>query len=490
MIDFLFGQHGSVWFLDILWQSGLFLMMGLAASLALHRRPARAHCALLLAIVASVVAPLGSQMARRAGWGLWSRAPHAAPAVSIPAPHSALTQVMSSSVPEPRSSGSSRPIEETVASSQSSSSPAATSISVQGILLGFWAVFGGFYLARVIVSIIAGWRIVTRARPITDGPLLDDARAASQHLGLSENPILLASDRAACPAIWCWGHRPVILLPETLGDSPVDWVGVFCHELAHWNRRDHLSSLMADVLTGLLPWHPLAWWARHRLSQLSELSCDDWAIASGREPASYAETLLNLVPRRRISTAMAAVSRRHGLAGRVAHIIESEGAVEPRAGRRWSLVAAIVAIGLVPIIALAQAQRAARGLTRLKRAARLHSPSPRSSLLRNPVVPRTVRGTVRDRSGRPIAGASIFAVGQRTDHKTEVLTRVSSDRDGKFTLDLAIDPGVLNLHVIAGGRDGPGRPEHQHPARRHGADALRGPERAVHRSDHCAERPD
>ncbi len=144
--------------------------------------------------------------------------------------------------------------------------------------------------------------------------------------------------RIARPArpIWCWGRRPLILLPETAGESPVDWVGVFCHELAHWVRRDHVASVIAELLTCLLPWHPLAWWARHRLNQLSELACDDWAIASGREPVAYAETLLNLVPRRRMTTAMAAVSRRGGLAGRVAHIIETDGTVEPRAGRCWS----------------------------------------------------------------------------------------------------------------------------------------------------------
>ena len=59
---------------------------------------------------------------------------------------------------------------------------------------------------------------------------------------------------------------------------------------------DHRSGLLAEVLACALPWHPLAWWARHRLGQLSELACDDWVLAPVWRPTDYAETLLSLVP--------------------------------------------------------------------------------------------------------------------------------------------------------------------------------------------------
>ncbi len=380
MVDFLIGQHGNALFFDILWQSGLFLMVGLVASVALRRRPARAHRVLLLAILGAVVTPLCSQLVRREGWGLWSATvsifagsadrlkpglPPWNPVVSAGVPPSGGFRSRSQDrlkpglQPEDRSGlGASQPVEGWTEPQEFSRSRAAASIPLRRLLMDLWGVLSGLCLVRLIVSMIGGRQIVSRARRIADGSLVNDAAAASTHLGLHLSPDLLASDRAACPAIWCWGRRPVILLPETGGVSPVDWVGVFCHELAHWVRRDHVSSLIAEVLTCLLPWHPLAWWAKHRLSQLSELACDDWAIASGREPVAYAETLLNLVPRRRMTTAMAAVSRRGGLVGRVAHIIATEGTVEPRPGRRWSVVVALVAVALVPIIALAQRARA------------------------------------------------------------------------------------------------------------------------------------
>ena len=89
----------------------------------------------------------------------------------------------------------------------------------------------------------------------------------------------------------------------------------------HWGVRDHVSpsdpyvaNLLGELACGLLPWNPLAWWARARLSGLSELACDDWVIASGQSATDYAESLLGLVPQRRTAFALAAVSGRIGLA--------------------------------------------------------------------------------------------------------------------------------------------------------------------------------
>ncbi|MEJ7638850.1 MAG: M56 family metallopeptidase [Singulisphaera sp.] len=80
------------------------------------------------------------------------------------------------------------------------------------------------------------------------------------------------------------------------------------HELAHWKRRDHLAEPARRAACCLLPWNPLAWWARARLGGLSELACDDWVIASGQSATDYAESLLGLVPQRRTAFALAAVS--------------------------------------------------------------------------------------------------------------------------------------------------------------------------------------
>ena len=84
MVDFLISQSGNALFVDVLWQSGLFLMVGLAASRAMRRRPARAHRVLLLAILGALIAPMGSQLVHSQGWGLWGTASAGAP--TSPAP--------------------------------------------------------------------------------------------------------------------------------------------------------------------------------------------------------------------------------------------------------------------------------------------------------------------------------------------------------------------------------------------------------------------
>ena len=228
------------------------------------------------------------------------------------------------------------------------------------------------------MSLVAGWRAVGQASPITSESMAHAVGAACTRLGLRVHPDLLASPHVTCPAIWCWGRRPAIVLPKFQDAVSVDWIGVFCHELAHWRRRDHVSSLLAEVLVCAVPFHPLAWWARHRLGQLSELACDDWAIACGQEPAAYAEMLLQLVPRRRTLSALAAVSRRSGLAARIDTSCALSGPVEPRPGRVWSSSVALAAIGLVAVIALAQAREGRPRSDEVKKSERRRVRRPRS----------------------------------------------------------------------------------------------------------------
>jgi hypothetical protein len=327
-----------------------------------------------------------------------------------------------------------------------------------------WVIVSALGLARLAASMIVGYRIIAQARLIAGGSLDQAAEAAATRLGIRGQPDLRVSPRAACPAAWCWGRRPVIVLPEcACCDAPVDWVGVFCHELAHWRRRDHQAGLAAELLTCLLPWNPLAWWAKHRLGDLSELACDDWALSTGLEPTEYAGTLLELVPRRRLVASLAAISRRNGLSGRVAHILEADGTIEPRPGRRWSGLVGLAMAGLIASVALAQS-REGSGRTRSGEASTALDPGKRSGVQEPPsdaATHRVVRGTVRDPSGHPIPGAAVFAVGEIEPKprmvdgrlayrgpRERVLAEAPTDRGGRFTLDLALDRGILNLNVV------------------------------------------
>ena len=55
---------------DAIWQSSAWLIAGLAASILMSRRPARAHGVLLLSLAAAAITPLLAALLRLLGWGL------------------------------------------------------------------------------------------------------------------------------------------------------------------------------------------------------------------------------------------------------------------------------------------------------------------------------------------------------------------------------------------------------------------------------------
>ena len=71
MLEMLSPGHSLTW--DLIWQSSVFLGLGLAASLAIRGRPARAHRLLVLTMIAALGTPLLAQAFRHGGWGLLSQ---------------------------------------------------------------------------------------------------------------------------------------------------------------------------------------------------------------------------------------------------------------------------------------------------------------------------------------------------------------------------------------------------------------------------------
>ncbi len=91
---------------DYLWQSSLFLAIGLAATVFAARRPARAHRLLLLAMLGALVTPILAQAARRAGWGLLaSGGPQESIGISSAAPEGAAGPLAGGSPPVMRRIG-------------------------------------------------------------------------------------------------------------------------------------------------------------------------------------------------------------------------------------------------------------------------------------------------------------------------------------------------------------------------------------------------
>jgi BlaR1 peptidase M56 len=256
------------------------------------------------------------------------------------------------------------------------------------------------------------------------------------------------------------------LIPESALEPsrPLDWEGILCHELAHWRRRDHLAAFLAEILLCVLPWNPLAWWAKTRLSQLAELACDDWVLASGSEGTDYAASLLELVPQRGPALALTAVSSRGGLVGRVRHILD-ERRSSPRIGKGWAFMTGVSMTLAASAIALAQTRPASSAMKeREAQAINTQTPSDSTSKKLDPMK-HTIRGRVLGPDGKPASDATVIWVGRRKPSVPYValprddesrrnptistLARAQTDAQGGFSLTASFDPdGLIRYNGI------------------------------------------
>jgi len=508
--EFIVFEPGETLIGDVVWQSSFFLLAGLAGRLILARRPARAHRVLLLAIVGALITPLCGQFVRRAGWGFWTtNPPDVDPPVASSTISTASRAASRASGAQDRATDASSHVTSAV-EQRSAAIPTSTAAvragasarrvgearsglldrlrfraivptRLRNALVSLWCIVSGFSVIRLVVSLVRGHRVAVRARPIACESIEHAAGAACERLGLRVRPELRISPDADCPAIWCWGRRPVILLPtrggglawggETpsrpAGAESLGWAGVFCHELAHWVRRDQWSSLLGELVIAALPWHPLAWWARHRLGQLSELACDDWVLDTGLPAADYAESLLSLVPQRGARLALAAVSSRRGLVGRIHHILD-ERRSSPVVGPRWAVLSAAAMMLAASAVALAQTRPAVSK-------ASSHRPKDQSGSenatiaapanSKKTAAHHTIRGSVLGPDDKPVAGASVLLIGytkptvsefamprdrrdQRNGPRDVLLDRTDTGTDGRYALGVDVEPEDLNSLLV------------------------------------------
>lgn len=447
---------------DLIWQSTAFLSLGLAASLALRRCPARAHSALLIATLAAIGTPLLARAIRVGEWGLLhppaASEPGPAPVAgmppiqpppptlaSVPSPTGSSSHPMPS-VPGVGLDGLSIPQPHAESTFPISGRPTPPrSFPIRAVLLVSWAIASLLSFSSLLASFALARRLLRASSPVTDSALHRAASEASSRLGLSVAPDLRVSPSVRCPSVWCWSRRPILLVPAGVdaSDAAIDWVSIFAHELAHWHRLDHVSSMLFEALVCVLPWNPLAWWSRSRLGQLAELSCDDWVLASGSAGEDYADSLLRLTPRRRSPVILAAVTRRAGLIARVRHILEDRRS-NPRIGTLWGLSSALAALAAASALALAQAGPG--------RAVVNDSPPADTT-------DHLVRGKVLGPDGQPVSGADVIWVGTRRpalpyaalprdqdrtwQSGLATLARTTTAADGTFTISAPIDEGDL-----------------------------------------------
>ncbi|HEX2189303.1 MAG TPA: M56 family metallopeptidase [Longimicrobiaceae bacterium] len=222
---------------------------------------------------------------------------------------------------------------------------------VAAVLLGIWAGGAALMLLRLSISSLLLRGEMRDAERVEGGPLLAEARAAADRIGLKRLPeIYLVGDRASGPRA-CGIFRPAVLLPAGLGE----WVSgpalqaVITHELAHHRRRDLLLLATADLVVAIWWFHPVAWMLQARLRHAVEDGCDELVLDHGTAvtPEQYCTALLE-VARFCVgggSPAVAAGFAAHALRRRLRRALSAPKASGGRLGLGFAL---LVVLALLP----------------------------------------------------------------------------------------------------------------------------------------------
>ncbi|MBN2316334.1 MAG: hypothetical protein JXM79_20565 [Sedimentisphaerales bacterium] len=353
MIHALFLEELSLW--TWVWQSTLFVMIGLAGSFLLRHRPARACQGLFLAMVAAILVPVMSALVAHFGLGLFSSEPvtvqpemtHQVVTIDYEIPEVVLSSNVQLDVEPTEVQADILPIQAPVEATHQ-----GVVFLWRSVLLYGWVIAVVVLMGRLLVAFVGGICLLRRAKLPCSERIRRDANTARARIGITKDFRIRSGANVHSPMIWCWSRPPVLLVPADLDDR-VDWVGVICHELAHWRRRDHLTGFMAELIVCILPWNPFLWWARKRVVRLSEQACDDWVLAGGRAGTDYAQSLLNLSPKVQMAFLPTMIGKEKPMKKRIYRIVR-EKCGNPRIGARWALAMTVITVTLTVGVALAQ----------------------------------------------------------------------------------------------------------------------------------------
>jgi len=186
--------------------------------------------------------------------------------------------------------------------------PLVTPPSWPGLVLLAWAALGSVGVALVAGSFVLLWRRLQGREVLRAGPLVTTLEELRQRAGLRRHVRLSISSRVASP--FSTGLLfPEICLPRAVVSAltPAQQEVLLAHELGHLLRRDPFWFAASAMLERLFFFQPLNRVARHELSELAELACDDHAVRWTGSRLALASCLTEVAgwlleePRRRLA---------------------------------------------------------------------------------------------------------------------------------------------------------------------------------------------
>lgn len=299
-----------------------------AVAIVLSRRsswslPAR-HALLVIALVASLAAPVASPLFRWPSiWAIQMTAKSEGPLPAVDLQPNAPID-SSQAVAPPVANAPAIPAAETnhdrpelaeaaviprISAAADPSSPAPVQelqfptttewARIMGALLcGLWFIGIAVGSARAIFG-LAKLRRWMRTVAVADHPVLSAAaRQAAEAVGLKSDVVVSRSDVLPAP-VTLGLFRPRIVVPAAIESTlPSDQLrAVLQHEMAHIARRDLWIGLLQQLAQIAYWWNPLVRLANRQLADLREQICDDIALGAVAEPGAYAATLIAIAER-------------------------------------------------------------------------------------------------------------------------------------------------------------------------------------------------
>lgn len=358
------------WLLDMLLKSAVLLVLaGVTALLCWRASAAQRHQIWTLAVVGVLLLPVLS--ATLPAWHLlrWPQAvptpqrmrtpasvtasPSISPAVSgeptLPSLESLTTPATSTASAEspavaPTGAQMTKPGGATI---PTSITPSRSSVPWPVWIMLAWGIGTALVLAWTLYGYVLANHLRRRART---APL---AWGSEMPAGVR----IRVSDAIAVPVV-VGLLRPAILLPAQAEEWPEDRRRVvLLHELAHIQRGDILTHLLAQLACACYWTNPLVWVAAHRMRVERETACDDAILGTNIRASDYAAHLLAIanMPRgqRLVPAVGIAMARSSNLGKRVKTLLDAR-RNRRKVTARGVMVTALIVLPLLITIAVAQ----------------------------------------------------------------------------------------------------------------------------------------
>jgi beta-lactamase regulating signal transducer with metallopeptidase domain len=307
--------------------------------------------------------------------------------------------------------------------------------------LGWWAVAG--YRVRRFQKLL---RHAVPAPPAVH----EQAQRLAARLGLARCPRVDLVPAPVSPLLWALGRAPRLLLPAALWErlTPDQQQTLLAHELAHLRRRDHWVRWLELMVFGLYWWHPVVWWASHRLREAEEQCCDAWVVwALPATAPAYAAALVETMAF--LSQARPALPQAASGAGHVQTLKRRLNMIlhepSPRALSRAGFLA-VFGLGalLLPLLPT-QAQSPAREAPRDRATADRERPEQPAAGDR-PVARTPANGRTREGGGeRPVTGDRTRRTTPPWANRSGVSEQVETLKDDIELLEVQLEAKAAEL---------------------------------------------